>query len=64
VCDVELPPREEVVDRHDFVAVFEEAFAEMGTEEAGTAGDENAHGKNGLRSLCALRAAWKKVATG
>ena len=44
VGDVELAAGKEVVDRHDIVAVLEEAFAEMGTEKAGAAGDENAHG--------------------
>lgn len=44
VGDVELSAREEIVDRHDFVAVLEQAVAEMRTEKSGAAGDENTHG--------------------
>jgi hypothetical protein len=45
VLDVALSAGEEVVEADDFVAFVEEAFAEVGTEEAGSAGDEDAHGR-------------------
>jgi hypothetical protein len=41
--DVGLPPREKVVHAEDFVAFAEKSLAEMGAEETGAAGDENAH---------------------
>ena len=44
MSDIELSAREEIVERDDFVPILEQAFAEMGTEKAGAAGDENTHG--------------------
>jgi hypothetical protein len=47
VLDVAFSAGEEVVEADDFVAFVEEAFAEVGAEEAGSAGDEDAHGRWG-----------------
>jgi hypothetical protein len=44
VLDVAFSAGEEVVEADDFVAFVEEAFAEVGAEEAGSAGDEDAQG--------------------
>jgi hypothetical protein len=43
VRDVAHVPREEVVHRDDLVALSEQAVAEVAPEEAGSAGDQNAH---------------------
>ena len=43
VHDVVHPVGEEVVEAADFVAFFEKAFAELGANESGTAGNENAN---------------------
>ena len=43
VDDVVLAAGEEVVQADDVVPLPEEPFAEVGTDEAGAAGDENAH---------------------
>ena len=40
--DVALGPGEQIVEAQNVVAVGEQAVAEMGTEEAGAAGDEDA----------------------
>jgi len=42
--DVAFSPGEIVIQANDFVSLVEQAFAEMGAEEAGTAGDQNSHG--------------------
>jgi hypothetical protein len=47
VFDVPLSAGEEVIEAKDFVTFVEEAFGEVGAEEAGSTGDENAHGKIG-----------------
>jgi hypothetical protein len=47
VLDVALAAGEEVVEADDFVAFVEEAFAEVGAEESGAAGDEDTHGEWG-----------------
>jgi hypothetical protein len=39
VGDVPLPPSEKVVETDHFVAVIQEALTEVGSKEAGTAGD-------------------------
>jgi hypothetical protein len=45
VLDVALAAGEEVVEADDFVAFVEEAFAEVGAEESGAAGNEDTHGE-------------------
>ena len=43
VGDVALPSGEIVVEADDLIAFVEQAFAEMGAEEAGSSGDEDSH---------------------
>jgi hypothetical protein len=45
VLDVGFATGEEVVEAYDFVALFDEAITEVGTEESGSAGDKNTHKK-------------------
>ena len=44
--DLGAKPRREVVDDDDVIAVSDEAVDEVGTNEAGAAGDKNSHGRN------------------
>ncbi len=50
VGDVLLAPGEEIVRADDFVVLLEQAFAEVGSEESGSASDKNAffHGLDGV----------------
>ena len=40
MADVALVSREVVVDADDVVALFKQAFTQVGTDESGTTGDE------------------------
>jgi len=44
VLDVGFSSGEEVIQAENFVTGFDEPLAEVGTEESGSAGDEDAHG--------------------
>jgi hypothetical protein len=45
VLNIRLPSREKVVETNDFVTLTNQAIAKVGTEESGSAGDKNSHGK-------------------
>jgi hypothetical protein len=43
MIDIARSPGRQIVDRHDVVAAGQECVAEMGADESGSAGKENAH---------------------
>jgi hypothetical protein len=45
MLDVGLATGEEVVEADDVVTLLDEAVTEVGTEESGSAGDEDTHGE-------------------
>ena len=47
VLNIPLPSGEEIIEAEDLMPFVQEPFTEMGAEEAGTAGNENAHGGGG-----------------
>jgi hypothetical protein len=47
MLDIGFPTSEEVIETDDFIALFDEAVAEMGTEESGSASDQYTHKEKG-----------------
>ena len=45
VLDIHLATGEEVVQADDVMSLSDESFAEVGTKESGSAGNEDAHGR-------------------
>ena len=55
VGDVALPAGEKIVEADDFISLVEKSLAEMGPKKAGSAGDQNAHG----REPSSIRQTWQ-----
>ena len=48
MLDVDLSSGEKIIQADDFVALLNQTVAEMGTEESGTAGNQDTHRKASL----------------
>ena len=49
MLDIGLAPGEEIIEADDIVTLSDQAITEVGTEESGSAGDENTQREEKLR---------------